>query len=82
MRRAHHPLQRGDSAADGSGSRSDQGGPVGSESGRQSRSGGSWVPLDIMVPAVIIEPEQVADAFQGWIVAHGSMAPEDGAAAE
>ena len=35
-----------------------------------------WAPLPIMTPAVIIEEPQVIDAFQGWIVAYGSQAPE------
>jgi uncharacterized protein YdeI (BOF family) len=36
----------------------------------------SWAPLEIFTPAVIVTEPQVIDAFQGWIVAYGSQAPE------
>jgi uncharacterized protein YdeI (BOF family) len=35
-----------------------------------------WVPLRIVTPAVIVPEEQVIAAYQGWIVAYGSQAPE------
>lgn len=35
-----------------------------------------WVPLRIVTPAVIVPEEQVIEAYQGWIVAYGSQAPE------
>ena len=36
----------------------------------------SWEPLRIFTPAVIVNEPQVIEAFQGWIVAYGSQAPE------
>lgn len=38
----------------------------------------SWAPLDIMVATVIKSPEEVMEAFGGWIIAHGQMAPMEG----
>ncbi|MEA2025791.1 MAG: NirD/YgiW/YdeI family stress tolerance protein [Chloroflexota bacterium] len=34
-----------------------------------------WEVLPIMTPAVIVEEEQVIEAFWGWIIAYGSQAP-------
>lgn len=36
----------------------------------------NWAPLEIFTLAVIVSEPQVIEAFQGWIVAYGSQAPE------